>query len=219
MSTPGKKDKGSSDKAGKALTSKDKESSELQESPEVPITQQALSIEELQKRTKVDLIQFTKHLQQTPQLSYADLARLHNISDRHAKNICIKLGVIRETTQAFIRNRADILAEGQRILLDKQFSPEELNKMSAKDRAFWFGIMADKEHRERSKGQGNHGFLAFFKGVQKQMKAGDVVIISPFPGPQDSDIQDTTPPQHVVPDDVIDITPDDKLLINKDNEE
>jgi len=82
-------------------------------------------------------------------ISYADIAKYFNCSERAIHYAFQPYLKQQEDTEVFVSDRANILANLQRILLFS-FTEADIKKMSAYQRIGMFSILYDKERLERN---------------------------------------------------------------------
>lgn len=93
-------------------------------------------------------------------LTEPEIAELFNCT-KQAVNKALKpyAGLFDDGIEAFKKHRADLLALGQRELL-LSVDPDDIKKMSVKDRVVAMGILYDKERLERGQSTSNHSIMA-----------------------------------------------------------
>jgi len=169
------------------------------EEPANQPTEQPLTIEELQATTTTDVKALVKLNQTDPGLSLRKKAKILNISHVTVKKLQDKLDIIQVHSVKFKENRADILADAQRRILNVALTDEQIKDMGHRDRAVWYGILSDKEHREREKSQSPQAFMIHVRDIHILINKGQAVPESPFKpsqkvsGPQTGQIIDVKP--------------------------
>ena len=186
-------------------TQDNKGSSEDKASQNLPVIEvlPETNIIELQKTTKVNLKELTRLNSLVPKLSDRNKGKLLDCTYDTVQRLNKKLDYIQGVTEHFKSNRADILAEHQRVILDSCMSDIPLKQVSFRDKMIAYGILSDKEYREREKGSTVQGLSQILKGIHIDMRKGTITVLSPFPStPPDQESPrvggDTNGPNDVV---------------------
>ena len=139
------------------------------------------NIIELQKSTKVDLKKLIRLNNIVPELSLRDKGKALNCSYNTVHVLNQKLEHIQGVVEHFKVNRADLLVSYQASLLSSLMTDKPLKDIPFRDKIIAYGILSDKEHREREKGSTVQGLSQIFKGIHIDIKAGTITVLSPFP--------------------------------------
>ena len=159
-------------------TPKDKGSSLPTIEPIQEPIEEPISLDELQLTTDVDIKKLITLKDQN--LSLRAKAKLLDSSHETIRRLQDKLDIIQNKSVRFRANRADILAEQGRRILNISMTDTNLKDMSHRDRAVWFGILSDKESRERQVNQAPRTFHISVKEVHIGIKQGELSPDDPF---------------------------------------
>ena len=88
-----------------------------------------------------------------PELTLAEIGKLHDCTDVNVINTLKRYGIERETVRDFIDAEKYIRADVKRLLLTS-ISDDEIKKMSVHNRVVDYGILVDKD-RDESKAGGD----------------------------------------------------------------
>ena len=88
-----------------------------------------------------------------PELTLAEIRKLHDCTDVNVINTLKRYGIERETVRDFIDAEKYIRADVKRLLLTS-ISEDEIKKMSVHNRVVDYGILVDKD-RDESKAGGD----------------------------------------------------------------
>ena len=173
------------------MSTKDDKSSSLPEAQ--PITEEPLTIEALQATTSVDLKELIKINEKSPGLGLREKGKLLGCSHALVKLLQDKLNIIQFRTKNYRENRAEILQEGQRRILNHLLTEDSIKEMSARDKAVTFGILFDKEVTISGLDGSPKAFNIYVKEVHLAVKQGKEVPLSPFNSNTKHPIIDVSP--------------------------
>ena len=139
------------------------------------------NIVELQKTTKVNIRELIRLNNITPQLSQRQRGKLLGCTYDTIARLDKSLQHIQGVVEHFKINRADLLVSYQAELLSSLMTDKPLKDIPFRDKIIAYGILSDKEHRERQKGGTVQGLSQIFKGIHIDIKAGTITVLSPFP--------------------------------------
>jgi len=163
-------------------TQKDKGSSLIEQPELTPTnpTEEPLTIEEIQRHTIIDVKKLVEINEKHPDMSIRDKAKVLNCSHPTILKVQEMLDIVQYRSKHFRDNRADILANlGQRIL-NEHLTDERIKKLEPRTAVTWYGVLADKEHKERQVNQAPRTFHISVKEVHIGIKQGELSPDDPF---------------------------------------
>ena len=143
-------------------------------------TEQPISIEDLQRHTNVDLKKLVEICDKFPNMTYREKGKLLSTSHSNVKTLQDALEIVQHKSVRFRANRADILAGIQQRILNEHFTDTRIKKMEPRTAITAYGVIADKEYRERQINQAPATFHLSVKEVHIAIKQGQLSPDDPF---------------------------------------
>ena len=91
-------------------------------------------------------------------LTHGQVAKILGITRPAVSRAVKRHGIDTKETELFIKDKADILASKQRLILNN-VTPAQIKNMSVKDSVISFGILYDKERQERGADLTNESYF------------------------------------------------------------